>query len=697
MNPNQTSAAELARKCYDPEAFRMIPKEAIVHKYFTDEPEYAASWDLFVTKSGRIFFPLCAELYYPMMTRLYEYLPEQDKFRLCFKIEDVTFQQDRAIRTSKIHTSIAEINDGRLIMTTHTTARSPYHPDWMPHAYHAHPWEGYQGSHILIYDYINDKVEDKGIPVPFESIYGAKYDSRHNCLYFTGYIKGHLYRYDLDTNRITDYGKVTEFGSFRICEGPDGHFYSSSRSGNFYRINTDTQQIEELGIEFPNNNGKYSTYHRIISYSAILQDKLYLQVTFDTGLWCYDPKHNTLEYAGDLRPVNMGNYVPKEDPGSYTQWIFGLAADDEGCLWYGYGLGGLHLCRYDVLRGTKPEQFGIIGTQERGIETAAELLYRDNKLYCGNTNHLLDGPGVAVIDIPKLLDAKKNNRKGDICGDALFYLTIARNADQPTFAFRPADGFIPVPLDSFYPYDSLEADMQSYIDDEISSSGYQEVMNANPVSFCAKKLEGILLWRLLSIELSQVHYLYWDDDHTLMAQTGTKDGQKLLLTLKDGVITDQKELEEFTKDTIPGHLLGLEYPSYPGRQYKAVPHAVAPWKDGSYLVGTLDGMLAVVRPDGSVFSLGTAAQNGPIHQICVNSDCTKAYGVAGDAQDLGNIFAYDDTRGLRWEGTVYREKLEEGITLSADRLYRIALSPDESTLAVGSVDRMGGIYLYTLK
>ena len=34
------------------------------------------------------------------------------------------------------------------------------------------PWEGYQGSHILIYDYINDKVEDKGIPVPFESIYG---------------------------------------------------------------------------------------------------------------------------------------------------------------------------------------------------------------------------------------------------------------------------------------------------------------------------------------------------------------------------------------------------------------------------------------------------------------------------------------------------------------------------------------------
>lgn len=43
---------------------------------------------------------------------------------------------------------------------------------------------------------------------------------------------------------MTDYGKVTVFGSYRISEGPDGHFYSSSRSGDFYRINLQTQQIE---------------------------------------------------------------------------------------------------------------------------------------------------------------------------------------------------------------------------------------------------------------------------------------------------------------------------------------------------------------------------------------------------------------------------------------------------------------------
>ena len=84
---------------------------------------------------------------------------------------------------------------------------------------------------------------------------------------------------------------------------------------------------------------------------------------------------------------------------------------------------------------------------------------------------------------------------------------------------------------------------------------------------------------------------------------------------------------------------GLDYPAYPGRQYKAVPSAWAPWKDGRYLVGTLDGMLAVVTPDaeetgGSVFSLGTAAPNGPVHSITVSLDGSRPYGVAGDRMDL---------------------------------------------------------------
>ena len=699
------TAQELAQKAFDPEWFRLLPAEAIRHKYFTDQPEYAATWDLYVTREGRIFFPLCAELYYPMMTRLYEYLPEEDRFRLHFRLEDVTIQQERAIRASKIHTSITEINDGRLIMTTHTTARSPEHPDWMPFAYYGHPWEGYQGSHILIYDYRAGKVEDRGIPVPFESIYGAKYDASHNCLYFTGYLRGHLYRYDLDDNRVTDYGKITEFGSFRIAEGPDGNFYSSSRSGDFFRINLKTQQIESLGIELPDNNGIHSRYHRIISYSACARGKLYLQPTFSTGLWEYDPAANTLRQVGDFRP-KIGSYLPRTGLDSYSQWVFGMAMDDEECLWYGYSLGGLHLVRWDFLHGGEPENMGLIGSPGRGITIAPELLYRDGKLYVGDTNHLLDGPGAAVIDLERLKAARAAGRQGAICADALLYKEIAQSVDREDFAFRPAPGFTPTPMASFYPGGGLERDIQRCLDQEKSVEQYSVLPVGNRFDFQAKQLDGILLWRELSTELSQVRRLRWQDDRTLIAQTGPEPGEMgpdagRELVLTDGVITSCRPISAYDAEApLPEFLRGLDYPAYPGRQYKAVPTAWAPWNGGRFLVGTRDGMLAVVTPEGSggasVFSLGTAAPNGPIHSITVSPDGTRAYGVAGDRLDLGSIFYYDDRAGLRWKGMVYRSEEEKGMTLAGNELCCAALSPDGTRLAIGTRDRMGCIFLYTL-
>ena len=685
------TAKELSQRKYDPEWFRMIPSDAIMHKYFTDEPAYAASWDLFVTSKGRIFFPLCAEIYEASITRLYEYIPEEDRFVLHFKLEDVTIQHEDMIRASKIHTSIHELPDGRLIMTTHTTARSPLHPDWMPQAYFGHPWEGYRGSHILIYDLETGKVENRDIPVPEESIYGAKYDASHNCLYFTGYIRGHLYRYDLDTNRVRDYGKVTEYGSYRLAEGPDGHLYSASRTGNLFRINVQTQEIEELGIELPDNNGEASHHHRIISYSVAFGGKLYLQPTFSNGMWVYDPKENSLEYVGDFRP-KIGNYEPDTDKSVYTQWIFGMALDEDDCLWYGYSHGGLHLIRWDFLHGGAPENMGIIGSPERGATIAAEILYQNGKLYIGDTNHLLDGPGVAVVDIKKLLAARKAGVQGELCKDGFAYLEVARGLDSEKFAFRPVPGFKPVPMDTFC--EDLETKIQRYLDDEKSVARFS--MKDNPFGIQSKTIKGALLWRQIGMELSPVQNIRWIDDKTLLAQTGQPNGEKREVILDtEGNVLRVRPIENFDRTPIPQRLNGLPYPYYPGRQYKAVPNAWTPWKDGSALVGTLDGMLAVVRKDSSVFSLGTACTNGPIHCLFSTDDHTIAYGVAGHDMDLGNVFRFDDQNGLRWLGSIYQEDLAKGMALASNCLSSVALSPDGKTLAVGGRDRMGCVYFMT--
>lgn len=134
----------------DPAWFRLIPQSCITQKIF-ENTYHNAIWDFYVTPQGRIFLSLCAEINYPEIVRLYEYIPRTNEFRLHFKLEDRVLQHPQAIRASKMHTSFCQMKDGRLIMTTHTTAKSVLHPDWMPEAYYTHPWEGYQGSNILLY------------------------------------------------------------------------------------------------------------------------------------------------------------------------------------------------------------------------------------------------------------------------------------------------------------------------------------------------------------------------------------------------------------------------------------------------------------------------------------------------------------------------------------------------------------------
>ena len=234
--------------------FRALPEEAVRHRLLDEDMRHNAIWDMAISREGRVFFSLCAELAESRYVRLYEYLPDENAFRLHFRLEDRVIVQDREIRASKIHTSMAFMEDGRLIMTTHTTSQAPQHPTWMAEGYYQHLWEGFPGSHLLLYDPETGILENRGIPAPHETLYGGTYDPLHRVYYCGGMIRGHAYACSLDDNRVTDLGQVTEFGAYRWVTGPDGHVYSSSRTGRLFRIRTDTRQVEELGISFPRSS-----------------------------------------------------------------------------------------------------------------------------------------------------------------------------------------------------------------------------------------------------------------------------------------------------------------------------------------------------------------------------------------------------------------------------------------------------------
>ena len=98
-----------------------------------------------------------------------------------------------------------------------------------------------------------------------------------------------------------------------------------------------------------------------------------------------------------------------------------------------------------------------------------------------------------------------------------------------------------------------------------------------------------------------------------------------------------------------------------------------------------------------MYALGNAAAYGPIRCVCTNAAKTKLWGVAGDDEDMGYVFTYDDEAGLRQLGILnYNSHGYFNGPTASNVLSSIALSPDEKTLAVGGADRIATVHIIQL-
>ena len=81
----------------------------------------------------------------------------------------------------------------------------------------------------------------------------------------------------------------------------------------------------------------------------------------------------------------------------------------------------------------------------------------------------------------------------------------------------------------------------------------------------------------------------------------------------------------------------------------------------------------------------------------VNAARTRLWGTAGDDEDLGMVFYYDDTVGLRQLGfLIYNIHGYIDGPSASNILAAIAVSPDERFAAVGGADRIGAIHIARL-
>lgn len=659
-----------------------IAQSGVHHKLFGGKGTHNAMWDFAISPQGKIYLSLCSELIESSYARLYEYIPEKDEFDLLFRVEDVILPADRTIRHSKIHTSISFLPNGHLLMSTHTTDKSPVHPYWIPEGYYAHTWEGFSGSHLIEYDPETRTAHTLGVPVPFESIYGGIYVKETNRFYFLGYFRGHLYSYGLEDKKVKDYGQVTEYGCFRLHQGPDGKLYWSSRSGYLARLNPATDEVEQLSLRFSYHakNSNFSSMIMRMDYAVNLPDgKMLMAVMLTDGMYLLDTKTDTL--------TNLGSYGEEclpEDPTRLYAAPFGLALDQEGILWYILestyvnGATSTTLVRWDVQHGGTPELLGTLGTPKtRMVAGVSEAYIYDDVLYVADTNHANDMPGVFSVDLKEFRPHRKE--QGEM----------------------PTDPYLDSSTEQYQEMDRILTD-------------YKEFGSQNPFMVECGAWNAWKLWLSMKPEQSPVRRVILRSDGTVWGVCSGEGTEHFFIAGADGVtVKNESEMADEERALLEKK---EEWPigekvtalAVPGRQYKAVVTAAAKLADGRWLVGTKDGVVGMLTSDGKTYRLGRACPNGPVHALASSADGSVVYGVGGDESDLGVLLRYTEEKGLEELGAlrfnvdvVYSAGGNEtepkvlhrpGIHMSSQPCC-LDVSADGRTVAVGVSDRMGTVYL----
>ena len=692
-DPPQTDKASLLRNAggvsLSESALEMVPQTGAKMVEIVQEPRHVSIWDYNISTDGEHYFSVCAEGTVAEYARLYRYDPERNEVRRVFRLEDVIVTHDEAVRPSKVHSSIDFLPDGRVIMATHTTAAAPNHPRWMPFAYYPDMCEGYPGSNILIYDPKTGKTEDLGVPVPHESIYGGIYEPSTHSYYFTGYLRGHVYRFDLTTRKVTDFGQAVEYGTWRWVPAADGNLYTTTASGRLLRLNIARQQIEDIPFDFPAKAELMSigTNNKMMHYASDENGFYFTALSCDM-LMRYDIKTGKASVVKCFVPESLKAISPKIR-------CMGMCRDETGTLWLLEELTGVaqYLVSIDIKNNGEPVSHGLNGVPERVMRGSFECFARDGVLYFSDTNRGDDVPAVFQIPISTL----RSGERGPMPRDPRFYLKLANGEAL----YRKYTGR-ELASDADSVLEELLAAEKSRMTSEWRATlpryyrEHPEVRFNGDLALNVTELPQESRWvcklwkRLGHLDFTSLGFL---DDGTVWVQT--RDSRYLM---RDGELVGIEPAAPVPENDALAKAAECTLPHQPERPHLCKATGACRLSGGRILAGTQDGMLAVIHPDGRVFSLGSVGLGETIHDIAAFPDGRSAVGVAAGPKSLGCIFTYDDETGLVLHGRIFFQDFNSPGLLGASNDLRLAaVSHDGKHVAIAAGDRLSCVYCFKLE
>lgn len=663
------------------EFFELIPQTGVTHLHVTEDPQHNAVWDMAISPEGRVFFSACGESYLALYARLYEYDHKNKKLIRHMKLEDEILLNKNSLRTSKFHTAMSFMGDGNILTTTHTTSPAPTHPTWMPYEYAEHPYEGYQGSNLLIYNYLTGKTTGLGIISPRDTTYGGTYDPKNGDYFCITWLRGTGYVYNVHTGELRCLGQISDSHTSRTFLCSDGHIYGSTYSGAMFRYNTDIRDIEFLGVSAP------GLVRHAVEYNGILY--------FTTGpcsvvgrgqeLYSYNLKTREIKTVG--RPVPRAESLANDPTAFYN--AYGMAFDSKGVMWYGcmtfvpeHRYVGARLYMWDFLHGGEPVDCGFLGTPKRTVSITAEMRIYDDVLYISDGNHTSheDTPcGIMAIDLKEFVPALKTEKR-IMSHDYVNYLPYQSEA-----------------LD-WYPKDDLNECLALYSDYYNKTvKHFAKFLKDNSPRPTVSSATGVSVWERVGFGNTRVKNILWTGNDSFEFVCGNTSDNKVSVRLSESgaarvesiTQTDSREYSQ-VKATLPD----VELPAVPGRKYLATAESSVALKDGGIIVGTYDTMLALIK-NRKVYSLGMVTSAGGVHSMDIAPDGT-VYGVAGHKEGCGTLFKYSEDEGLNILGIIPEAFAENGRNVAIYRPTAIAVSPDGKRLAVGGADEISGVVVLEL-
>lgn len=658
------------------EYFNLIPQAGVTHLLCEKFPTHNACWDMVISKDGRVFFSVCGESYIAEYARLYEYDYKNKKLIHHFNLEDKILLREECLRTSKFHTALSFMEDGRIITATHTTSPSPNHPIWMPYEYANHQWEGYPGSDILIYDPATGTVENKGTLSPYDTIYGGTYCPKTGDYFCITWMRGTGYVYNVHTGEKRCLGQVSDTATSRTFLCSDGHIYGSTYSGKLFRYNSDIRDIEYLDADIKD----------LMRHAREKDGILYIT----TGP-CSVPGRGQMLFAYNMKTgevKEIGRPVPQIDYSGDSKFVFynsyGMDFDSQGRLWYGcmtftpeIKYTGVRLYMWDFLNGKDPVDLGFLGTKKRTISITAEFNIYDDVIYISDSNHTSDKDeycGIMSIDLREFIPAIETEER------------------IPSYDYI---NYIVFPLEcsKYYPKDDFEENWAKYYKKYEYELEMQKFMAQNVYIKNYPEMKAISYWEEIGRENTKVNKLEWTDNNNLSIYCGTEKTYKVDFNLTSNEIKinpyELVKADELKADVCSD----LKLPHMAGRQYLAQANASVKMNDGSIIVGTKDMMLAKIK-DGKVKSLGAVTPCGSVNSLVAAGD--TVYGIASHEKGVTNMFKYDDENGIEQLGYVPKAFADNGRNVCILNATTMALSPDCRYLAIGGKDELSGVMILKL-